>query len=308
MKLGILFAGQGSQTVGMGKDLYENCQTFKTIFDLLPDEQKTIAFEGPIEALSDTRNTQPIMVAFAAGVMAELSKAGIKPEMAAGLSLGEYSALHSAGVFEAETAIKLVTRRALEMHQAAKGVNCKMSAVLNFDGQLLAECCEEASKAGIVQSANYNCPRQIVIAGEADAVDKAVELATEKGAKRCVPLPVSGPFHTVFMEPAGQELKKVFEQIDFGKMEFPVIFNASGKEKDDNQSISELLVKQVSSSVCFEDTNRYMNEAGIDTVIEVGPGKALSGFVRKTCKEMKVLNIETFEDLAKVIETLKGEA
>lgn len=307
MKLGILFAGQGSQAVGMGKDLYENCQAFREVFDLLPEEQRQIAFEGPMEKLSDTRNTQPIMVAFAAGIMAELQKAGVEPKMAAGLSLGEYSALHAAGVFDAETAIELVSRRAQEMHKAAEGIDCKMSAIMGFDREPLAECCEAASGEGVVQIANYNCPGQIVIAGEAAGVDKAVALAAEKGARRCVPLPVSGPFHTVFMEPAGKVLESVFAGTTFGEMKFPVIFNAIGREKTAEETISSLLVRQVSNSVYFEDTIKTMAASGIDTVVEVGPGKALSGFVRKTCKEIKCHNVESFEGLQAVIEALKGE-
>ena len=239
--------------------------------------------------------------------MAELSKAGIEPEMAAGLSLGEYSALHAAGVFDAETAIRLVTLRAAEMHKAAAGIDCKMSAIMGFDRQALAECCALASEEGLVQIANYNCLGQIVIAGEAAAVEKCVELASEKGARRCVPLPVSGPFHTVFMEPAGKALESVFDDTDFGEMKFPVVFNAIGREKKDSETIAELLVRQVSNSVYFEDTVRVMAATGIDTVIEVGPGKALSGFVRKTCKEIKCLNIENDEGLQAVVETLKGD-
>lgn len=307
MKLGILFAGQGSQAVGMGKDLYENCGNFKRVFDLLPEKQRQIAFEGPIEELSDTRNTQPIMVAFAAGIMAELRQAAVVPEMAAGLSLGEYSALHASGVFDAETAIKLVARRASEMHKAAEGIDCKMSAVMGFDRQSLAECCAQSSDAGVVQIANYNCPGQIVIAGEADAVDKCVGLAAEQGARRCVPLPVSGPFHTVFMEPAGKAMESVFNDVIFGTMDFPVIFNAVGREKAHGETVAELLVRQVSHSVYFEDTIKVMAAAGIDTIIEVGPGKALSGFVRKTYREIKCLNIEDCQGLQAVVETLKGE-
>lgn len=307
MKLGILFAGQGSQAVGMGKALYENCEAFREVFDLLPQEQRQIAFDGPMEKLSDTRNTQPIMVAFAAGIMAELQQAGVQPEMAAGLSLGEYSALHASGVFDAKMAIQLVTRRAQEMHQAAAGVDCKMSAIMGFDREALAECCNAASDVGVVQIANYNCPGQIVIAGEAAAVEKCTALATERGARRCVPLPVSGPFHTVFMEPAGKALESVFNDTVFGEMKFPVIFNAVGREKTDEETVAELLVRQVSHSVYFEDTIKTMAAAGIDTVIEVGPGKALSGFVRKTCKEIKCLNIENFEGLQAVVETLKGD-
>ena len=306
MKLGILFAGQGSQAVGMGKDLYENCQGFREVFDLLPAAQRQIAFDGPMEKLSDTRNTQPIMVAFAAGVMAELRQAGVQPEMAAGLSLGEYSALYAAGVFDAETAVKLVTLRAQEMHKAAEGIDCRMSAIMGFEREALAECCTLASDAGVVQIANYNCPGQIVIAGEA-AGEKCAELASERGARRCVPLPVSGPFHTVFMEPAGKALESVFADTKFGNMEFPVIFNAIGREKTSTETVAELLVRQVSHSVYFEDTIKVMAAAGIDTVIEVGPGKALSGFVRKTCKEIKCLNIENNEGLQAVVGTLKGD-
>ena len=307
MKLGILFAGQGSQAVGMGKDLYENCQAFRQVFDILSEQQRQIAFEGPMEALSDTRYTQPIMVAFAAGVMAELQKAGVEPVMTAGLSLGEYSALHAAGVFDAATAINLVSLRAQEMHKAAEGVDCKMSAVMGFDREALAECCALSSDAGVVQIANYNCPGQIVIAGEGAAVDKCAALASEKGARRCVPLPVSGPFHTVFMEPAGKALESVFSDTEFSAMRFPVIFNAVGREKTAAETIADLLVRQVSNSVYFEDTIKTMAEAGIDTIIEVGPGKALSGFVRQTCKEIKCLNVEDYQGLQAVLAALKGE-
>ena len=311
MKLGLLFAGQGSQKPGMGKDFYDNSAEFRKVFDTLSDELKETAFEGPMEKLSYTANTQPIMVAFAAGVMAELNKtfaeAGIRPQMAAGLSLGEYSALHSAGVFDAETAINLVSLRGKAMAEAAEGIECAMTAVLGLDRELLAECCSQAGSRGKVSIANYNCPGQIVIAGEKAPVEEAGRLALEKGAKRCMPLPVSGPFHTEFMKPAGAVLEEVFKETQFKDMTFDVIFNAIGRCKKDEESIAQLLVKQVSSSVYFEDSLKEMEAAGIDTVIEIGPGKALSGFVRKTCKGMKILNIETWEDLQNVSALLKGE-
>ncbi|MEY8369663.1 ACP S-malonyltransferase [Anaerovoracaceae bacterium 42-11] len=310
MKLGILFAGQGSQSVGMGADFYGKSEQFRSVFDLLPQEQRNVAFEGPVEALSDTRNTQPIMVAFAAGVLRELlpalSDLGVTPAMAAGLSLGEYSALHSAGVFDAKTAIELVTKRANAMAKAAEGVDCAMKAVLGLDREALAGCCAAAAECGTVQIANYNCPGQIVIAGERGAVEKAAELALEAGAKRCVALPVSGPFHTCFMEPAGHTLAEIFADTAFGEMRFPVLFNAVGREKRLSETIGDLLVKQVSGSVYFEDTIKTMAAAGVDTIIEIGPGKALSGFVRKTDRSIKVLNIETWDDLQKVLEELKA--
>lgn len=311
MKLGLLFAGQGSQKVGMGADFYERNAAFRAVFDQLPQELRTLSFQGPMETLSLTEHTQPVMVAFAAGVMAalrpELEKLGIAPQMAAGLSLGEYGALHSAGVFDAETAIRLVTIRGKAMSEAAEGIDCKMTAVLGLERDVLQQCCMEAAAATgqYVSIANYNCPGQIVIAGEALAVDKAGEMVQSCGAKRCMPLPVSGPFHTKFMEPAGEKLAEVFANTAFGTMAFPVLFNAIGREKTEDESVADLLIRQVSGSVYFEDSIKAMEDAGIDTVIEIGPGKALSGFVRKTCKGMKVLNIETVEDMEKVLETLK---
>lgn len=305
--IGILFAGQGSQKVSMGKDWYGESESFKKVFDLLPEKQRQIAFEGPIEELSKTENTQPIMAAFAAGVVDELRAAGVVPGMTAGLSLGEYSALYCAGVFDSQTLIDIVSLRGREMTKAAEGVQCAMYAVLGMDRDKLNECCEQARQVGIVNMVNFNCPGQIVISGEKAAVEKAQELAKENGAKRCMALPVSGPFHTEFMEPAGRALAECFAKADFHQMDVPVVFNAIGREKSEDESIEELLVKQVSSSVYFEDSIKYMEEHGIDTVIEVGPGKTLSGFVRKTAKNIKCLNIETYEDLLKVIEVLKGE-
>ena len=241
--------------------------------------------------------------------MAELSPAlselGVEPAMAAGLSLGEYSALHAAGVFDAKTAIDLVTKRAAAMADAAKGVDCAMKAVMGLARETLAGCCAEAADYGTVQIANYNCFGQIVIAGERNAVERAAALALTAGAKRCVPLPVSGPFHTKFMEPAGCVLDGIFAETVFEEMHFPVVFNAVGREKRPEETVSDLLVRQVSGSVYFEDTIKAMAAAGVDTVIEIGPGKALSGFVRKTDRNMKVMNIDTWEDLQKVVEELK---
>lgn len=312
MKLGLLFAGQGSQHPGMGADFYENCENFRKIFDLLTDEQKEIAFNGPAEKINDTRNTQPVMVAFAAGVLSELmpklEEKNISIEAAAGLSLGEYSALHCAGVFDAETAVKLVGIRAKAMHDASSGVDCGMKAILGSVYETLKSCCEKAesecAEGKLVRVANLNCPGQIVIAGEKEAVDKATEYALEAGAKRAVPLSVSGPFHTDYMKPAGEVLAEEFEKTQFGDMRIPVVFNAAGRTLCDGESIREMLIRQVSSPVHFEDSIREMEKMGIDTVIEIGPGKALTGFVRKTCRAMKCINIDSLDDLEKAMEIL----
>ena len=301
MKTAFLFAGQGSQHVGMGKDLYEEFPEFKEIFDCLPENLKNIAFDGPSEKLVKTENTQPIMLAFALGVFKVLEKNGIKPDMAAGLSLGEYSALASAGVFEPKTAIELISFRGKEMAKASEGVACVMSAVLGLDRDVLAEIVVEASKAGKVEIANYNCPGQIVVSGTEEGVSACEKLVAEKGARRCMRLAVSGPFHTSYMLPAGKALEEKFKEINFGEMNFPVIFNCIGREKAADESIQELLVKQVSSSVYFEDSIKYMKEAGVEQIVEIGPGKVLSGFVKKTDRSIKLVNIETAEDIKALI-------
>ncbi|MEE1037526.1 MAG: ACP S-malonyltransferase [Eubacterium sp.] len=311
MKLGILFAGQGSQYVGMGKDFYKNSQEFRNIFDHLYEKEKDIAFEGPIEELTKTQITQPVMVAFAAGITAELKNIlGQKlyeSSVTAGLSLGEYSALNYAGVLKAEEAIDLVRVRGYAMADAAKDIECAMSAVLNLSREDLEECCHKASSdEGICQIANYNCPGQIVIAGEKNAVKRAEALAMEAGARRCMPLAVSGPFHTSYMEPAGQVLEGEFENIQFENPNCQVIFNVIGREKNEDEKVGDLLIKQVSGSVYFEDSILEMEKMGVDTIIEIGPGKALSGFVRKTIKEMKIYNLQTWEDLLVIKKEFEG--
>jgi [acyl-carrier-protein] S-malonyltransferase len=307
MKTGFLFAGQGSQHVGMGADFYEEYPAFREIFDLLPEQQKNTAFQGPMEELAATVNTQPIMVAFAAGVDRLLAAEGIRPAMAAGLSLGEYSALCSAGVFTPEQAVKLVSRRAEAMAAAAEGVDCLMAAVMGADRETVERCCRDAEDRGLAQICNLNCPGQIVIGGDKAAVEKACSMATAAGAGRCIPLKVSGPFHTAYMEPAGRALAELFRNTEFSNADFPVIFNCLGRAAEEGENVAELLVRQVSSRVLFEDTIRYMAEHGVDTIIEIGPGKALSSFVRKTAKNIEVMNIDTAADFRRVTAILKGE-
>ena len=308
MKLAILYAGQGSQHPGMGKDLYEAYPAFRAAFDAaeLDFDLKRTCFEDPDGVLNQTEYTQPCMVAFAAGVTAVLRENGVQADDLAGLSLGEYSALEAAGVFTAKQAVELAAYRGKAMADAAKGIDCGMTAVLNLDRDALAKCCAEAADQGVVQICNYNCPGQLVIGGEKAAVDKAAELAKAAGARRCLPLKVSGPFHTTFMAPAGDALAKRFASEAFGAMQTPVLFNCLGREKTDAESIPALLEKQVQSSVYMEDTLRRLGELGVTDILEVGPGKALSGFVKKTLgADVRCTAVETAEELEAFLKSWK---
>ena len=308
MKLAILYAGQGSQHPGMGKDLYEAYPAFRAAFDAaeLDFDLKRTCFEDPDGVLNQTEYTQPCMVAFAAGVTAVLRENGVQADDLAGLSLGEYSALEAAGVFTAKQAVELAAYRGKAMADAAKGIDCGMTAVLNLDRDALAKCCAEAADLGVVQICNYNCPGQLVIGGEKAAVDKAAELAKAAGARRCLPLKVSGPFHTTLMAPAGDALAKRFASEAFGAMQTPVLFNCLGREKTDAESIPALLEKQVQSSVYMEDTLRRLGELGVTDILEVGPGKALSGFVKKTLgADVHCTAVETAQELEAFLKSWK---
>ena len=308
MKLAFVYAGQGSQHVGMGKDFYQEFTLFAQVFDHAPVDfdLKKLCFEGPEEQLSQTRYTQPCMAAFAVGVTDLLYQEGIRPQLAAGLSLGEYSALYAAGVFSRGTVISTVALRGRAMEEAAAGLDCSMTAVLGLDREKLQQACDGAAELGTVQICNYNCPGQLVIGGEKAAVDKAGELAKELGAKRCMPLKVSGPFHTRLMKPAGDALAAHFKTIDFRPMALPVYFNCLGGPMDAGDNIPALLERQVQSSVYWEDTIRRMEAEGVDTVVEIGPGKALSGFFKKTAPGIRTCHIDTAADFHSVVSALKG--
>ena len=309
MKLAILYAGQGSQHPGMGKDLYEAYPAFRAAFDAgeLDFDLHKVCFEDPDGVLNQTEYTQPCMVAFAAGVTAVLKEKGIRPDYVAGLSLGEYSALNAAGVLDAKTAIELTAFRGKAMAKAAEGIECGMTAVIALDRETLQACCDKAAALGVVQICNYNCPGQLVIGGEKAAVDAAAAAAKEAGAKRCLPLKVSGPFHTTLMHPAGDALAERFKSVAFGPMETPVLFNCLGHEKSEADTIPALLEKQVQSSVYMEDTLRRLGELGVDTILEVGPGKALTGFVKKTLTGVTCYTVETAAELEAAVSALKGE-
>ena len=309
MKVAFLYAGQGSQHPGMGQDLYEAYPAFRAVLDSaeVGFDLKTVSFSDPDGVLNQTEYTQPCMVAFAAGMTAILAEKGICPDYAAGLSLGEYSALAAAGVFTAKQAVELAAFRGKAMAAAAAGVPCGMTAVLGLDRDKLAEACKAAAGEGVVEIANYNCPGQLVIGGQKAAVDAAAAKAKEMGAKRCLPLKVSGPFHTSLLRPAGDALRERFKTESFGEMAFPVLFNCLGREMREGDTIPALLERQVQSSVYMEDTIRRLAELGVDLVVEIGPGKVLSGFVKKTAPALKTCAVETCADIDALCALLKEE-
>ena len=308
MKLGFLYAGQGSQTVGMGKDLYEAYPAFRQVLDAANPgfDVKTVSFEGPAETLNETKYTQPCMVAFAVGLTRVLAEEGIRPDMAAGLSLGEYSALYAAGVLEEKQVLDMVAFRGNAMQSAVKGRDCGMIAVLGLDREKVFEGTARIRAQFpelVCEPANFNCPGQITVSGDAEAVNAAAEVMKELGAKRVMPVKVSGPFHTSLMKPAGDALAERFKGENFGEMQIPVIFNTLGHEKSAEETIPQLLEKQVQTSVYFEDTIRYMAEQGVELFVEIGPGKTLSKFVQKTV-EVPCVTVEKAEDIAVLKEKL----
>lgn len=293
-KTAFLYAGQGSQRTGMGKDFYEIYPEFRRVFDSadLDFDIHEICFHNPDNLLLRTEYTQPCMVAYACGVTAVLRERKILPDYVCGLSLGEYSALHAAGVWDAKTAIETVALRGRAMAEASRGIKSGMTAIISLDEGTTQSCCDQAGRLGVVAITNYNCPGQIVIGGEKAAVDEAARLCKEAGAKRCLSLAVSGPFHTCLMESAGEVLREYFRKIEFKPMTVPVLFNCLGREANERENISDLLVQQVKSTVKMGKCIKQLFDLGVDRFIEIGPGTTLSGFVKKVGKEQNKINFE----------------
>lgn len=308
-KIAFIFAGQGAQYIGMGKDLYENIKECREIFEeadkALGFSISNLCFEGSKEDLDKTENTQPAIVTTSIAALKALELNGIKGEVAAGLSLGEYSALVYSGVLEFKDAVKLVKKRGKFMQEAVPEGIGTMAAIMGLDRDKVNEACELSKETGIIEVANYNCPSQIVIAGEIEAVNAACNKAKELGAKRAMILPVSAPFHTSMLKEAGEKLYNELQNMELGDMKIPVMTNVTGDYIKDKGSIKELLRKQVKSSVMWEDIIRGMIKDGINTFIEIGPGKALSGFVKKIDRNVRVLNVEDLKSLNATIEALK---
>ena len=311
MKTAFLFAGQGAQTIGMGKELCENfpiaAQTYEEASDALGFDIQKMIFDGDSETLMITENTQPaILTMSAAALRVAEQELDVKPDVVAVLSLGEYTAHVASGSLTFADAVKLVKKRGKYMQEEVPLGVGTMAAIIGLDADTVREVCKAASEKGIAEPANFNCPGQITVAGEIPAVEYACELAKEKGARRAMLLSVSAPFHCSMLKGAGEKLAKELEHVTVSPMRIPLIANVTGDYVKSDAEIKDLLIKQVSHSVLFENSLRLMLDDGVDTFVELGPGKALSGFVKKITKDVTVCNIEDMASLAKAIESLKG--
>jgi [acyl-carrier-protein] S-malonyltransferase len=310
MKIAFIFPGQGAQYIGMGKELYDHFTIVKSVFDkaneILNEDFVNLIFNGTEEDIKKTENAQPGILMVSTAISELLKEKGITPVMTAGLSLGEYSALVAAGALSYEDALPLVRKRGRYMNEAVPAGKGTMAAVLGLDAELLLACCEKASELGTVGIANYNCPGQLVLSGEAAAVEKASKLTKEAGAKRVVPLQVSGPFHSSLLKSAGEKLAAELEKITIQNPEIPVITNVEAQPARDAEAIKKLLIDQVSHSVRWENCVRYMLSQGVDTFVEVGPGKALTGFMKKIDKTAAVYNVEDMASLEALLAGLEA--
>lgn len=303
-KLAFIFPGQGVQTAGMGKDFYENSEVARAIYDTASDvlklDMKALCFEEN-DKLDLTEYTQAALVTTCLAMARVLEGKGVKPDVTAGLSLGEYCAIAMSGGMCDSDAVLAVRKRGILMQEAVPAGVGAMAAILGMTGEQIESVIEQIPDVFV---ANYNCPGQIVITGKAEAVQKANEKLKEHGAKRTVLLNVSGPFHSPLLNEAGEKLGEVLEKISFRELKVPYVTNVTAQYVSEKDAIKELLMQQVSSSVRWQQSVEKMIADGVDTFIEIGPGKTLAGFIRKISREVKVLHVSTWEDVEKTVEEL----
>ncbi|MBS3907316.1 MAG: ACP S-malonyltransferase [Syntrophaceae bacterium] len=303
-KTAFVFPGQGSQAVGMGKEFYDHFKAAREVFEEANDTLRFsisgLCFSGPEESLKLTENTQPAVLTTSIAALRVLqTEKGIEPGLTAGHSLGEYSALVSSGALSFAEAVQIVRLRGKFMQEAVPVGEGTMAAILGMEREEVERVCEEASSGEVLSPANFNCPGQIVIAGHTKAVERAIEIVKQKG-KRAMPLQVSAPFHSPLMKPAGIRLSEVLQSAHVKDMRVPVVTNVEAKANSASERVKPLLVEQVSNPVRWEESMRQMIEEGIERILEIGPGKVLSGLMKRIDPKVETGNLEDIQSLKKI--------